>query len=319
MNWDSPIAAWMKASCGWRWSTISCRRLCPRHVALVDEAHTCRLACWKSPPIHQPRREAISRLVRLVLVGSPELEERFASPRLDSFSQRLAARCYLEAFQPLRNARITSSRGSRRRRTRRDIFPEPTCQIVYKATNGVPRLINQVCDHALFLAYVAGRSRSSRPMSKRLGPISSSCPLHGTRRRRAEQARRWRVIEFGALDDQPGKVPQPSRRRPDNDAPGLTNLSTRRGGRDRFVEPAEQIAASKDLGRGGVKTSSPPVPFGPRSSCVFRRLEPVPGEVRARRSRGRSVRGIGCGCGNVRSDVSSNAPAGPGTGIRTGV
>ena len=34
--------------------------------------------------------------VRLVLAGGPALEERFASPKLDSFNQRLAARCYLQ-------------------------------------------------------------------------------------------------------------------------------------------------------------------------------------------------------------------------------
>ena len=28
---------------------------------------------------------------------------------------------------------------------------------MFQATGGVPRLVNQVCDHALLLAYVAGR------------------------------------------------------------------------------------------------------------------------------------------------------------------
>ena len=36
--------------------------------------------------------------VRVVMAGSPKLEERFASPRLDAFAQRLSARCYLESF-----------------------------------------------------------------------------------------------------------------------------------------------------------------------------------------------------------------------------
>jgi enoyl-CoA hydratase/carnithine racemase len=35
---------------------------------------------------------------RLILAGSAVLEERFASPKLDAFSQRLAARCYLESL-----------------------------------------------------------------------------------------------------------------------------------------------------------------------------------------------------------------------------
>jgi len=38
-----------------------------------------------------------------------------------------------------------------------DVFPEASCERVYQATDGVPRLVNQVCDHALLLAYAAGR------------------------------------------------------------------------------------------------------------------------------------------------------------------
>ena len=36
--------------------------------------------------------------VRLVLAGSSALEECFAHPELESFSQRLSARCYLGPF-----------------------------------------------------------------------------------------------------------------------------------------------------------------------------------------------------------------------------
>ena len=36
--------------------------------------------------------------VRLVLAGDVRLEERLANPRLASFQQRIAARCYLQAF-----------------------------------------------------------------------------------------------------------------------------------------------------------------------------------------------------------------------------
>ena len=37
------------------------------------------------------------------------------------------------------------------------LFPAESCNSVYKATDGVPRLINQVCDHALLLACAGGK------------------------------------------------------------------------------------------------------------------------------------------------------------------
>ena len=39
-----------------------------------------------------------------MLAGSPLLEERFASPKLSSFAQRLAARCYLHALNATETA-----------------------------------------------------------------------------------------------------------------------------------------------------------------------------------------------------------------------
>ena len=65
-------------------------------VLLVDEAHTLPYRLFEEIRMitnlvcnGQPR-------VRLVLAGGPLLEERLASPKLESFSQRLVARCYLE-------------------------------------------------------------------------------------------------------------------------------------------------------------------------------------------------------------------------------
>src|ERR1035441_9929379 len=97
--------------------------------------------------------------VRLVLAGSHVLEERFASPKLESFSQRISARCYLEAFQRNETQAYIQTRISTCGGRGNEIFPAETCQMVHKATDGVPRLINQVCDHVMLLAYTAGLRR----------------------------------------------------------------------------------------------------------------------------------------------------------------
>lgn len=95
---------------------------------------------------------------RLVLAGSPELEERLTSAKLESFNQRVAARCYL---QPLNydetaayvRAQIAAVGGDPAR-----TLTDSVWQAIYHASGGIPRLINQVCDHGLILA--AGRRRA---------------------------------------------------------------------------------------------------------------------------------------------------------------
>ena len=140
--------------------------------------------------------------MRLVLAGAAVLEERFASPKLDSFSQRLSARCYLEAFnrtetQDYIQWQIDSAGG-----LGSEVFPEATCQTVFQATGGVPRLVNQVCDHALLLAYVAGRKTIEPANVEEAWADLQQLPTPWSGGAKSEAADSG-VIEFGSLDDSP--------------------------------------------------------------------------------------------------------------------
>lgn len=91
---------------------------------------------------------------RVLLVGSPRLDENLSSPPLESLSQRIAGRSYLDSFTQQEtsdyvHARITSSGGDGP-----GLFTDASLAKVHAATNGVPRLVNQICDHALMLAAI---------------------------------------------------------------------------------------------------------------------------------------------------------------------
>lgn len=138
---------------------------------------------------------------RLVVAGGPVLEERFASPKLESFSQRIVARCYLESLnraetQQYIHAQIDGSGGRGER-----VFPQEACQAVYRATDGVPRLINQLCDHALLLAYAGGsRQVHSAGVEEAWADLQQlPTPWNGDGRDADEAGN---VIEFGGLDDE---------------------------------------------------------------------------------------------------------------------
>ena len=128
-------------------------------VLLVDEAHHLPLRLLDEIRSLTNLTRDMQPAVRMVLAGSHVLEERFASPKLESFSQRISARCYLEAFQRSETQAYIQSRISACGGRGAEIFPAETCQMVHKATDGVPRLINQVCDHVMLLAYAAGIRR----------------------------------------------------------------------------------------------------------------------------------------------------------------
>lgn len=91
-------------------------------------------------------------LVSLVLAGSPILEERFADPQLEAFSQRIAARAYLaplgrdETFQFVRSQ--VAAVGLKPEK----LFAPEALEAIYAATGGVPRLVNQLGDQAMWMA-----------------------------------------------------------------------------------------------------------------------------------------------------------------------
>jgi hypothetical protein len=83
-----------------------------------------------------------------------------------------------------------------------EVFPEATCQAVFQATGGVPRLVNQVCDHALLLAYVAGRRIIEPASVEEAWADLQQLPTQYSGEAKSDVANSG-VIEFGSLDDSP--------------------------------------------------------------------------------------------------------------------
>jgi type II secretory pathway predicted ATPase ExeA len=164
-------------------------------LLLCDEAHTLPLRLLEEiRMITNLVRDGKPR-VHVVLVGSPVLEERFASPKLSSFAQRLAARCYLEPLNATETAayvraQIQAVGGAA------DLVDETCLRTIHRASDGVPRLINQVCDHALLLASLGGQPRLSAAAIEEAWADLQQLPTPFRAKSGAAD-----VVEFGSLDD----------------------------------------------------------------------------------------------------------------------
>ena len=125
-------------------------------VILVDEAATLptrlieELRLLTNVPTPMPA-------VHIVLAGGLRLEEMLAGPRMESLAQRIAVRGYLE---PLDHAETMAYLRAQTKAAGLDwqkLFAAGSDDAVFKATDGVPRLINQVCDQALVLVAECNR------------------------------------------------------------------------------------------------------------------------------------------------------------------
>lgn len=131
-------------------------------LLLVDEAHTLPLRLLEEIRLLTNLVKSGESRVRLVLAGSMALEERLASPKLESFHQRIAARCYLQPMTRDETVYYVQEQVRRAGGLPELVFTSDALRAIHTATDGIPRLVNQVCDHALMLASLGGH--------KQLGP-----------------------------------------------------------------------------------------------------------------------------------------------------
>lgn len=142
-------------------------------------------------------------LVKVILCGGPALEETLAEPRLEALAQRISARAYLTPLNRQHTAayiRFLLEAAGGRIET---IFSDDALTAVFRHTDGVPRLINQLGDHALLLARAAGRKPITAAIVDEAWADLQQLPAPSMSRKSGDTTN---VIEFGALDDGPDEV-----------------------------------------------------------------------------------------------------------------
>lgn len=174
-------------------------------LLIVDEAHTLPIRLLEEIRLisnfirdGQPR-------VRLIMAGSAELEERLANPKLESLQQRIAARCYLQSLNREETAQFIRQQIERAGGSS-SLITSDALRAVYSATDGIPRLVNQVCDHALVLTALSGEMQiNAVAIEEAWSDLQQlPAPWHQTSRKENEVAST--VVEFGELqDDEPAQ------------------------------------------------------------------------------------------------------------------
>jgi general secretion pathway protein A len=123
-------------------------------VLVIDEAHQIPTNMLEEIRMLTNLETDQQKLVQVLLVGQPELDKKLDSFELRQLKQRIAVRCHLE---PLREEqtrhyierRLNLAGASAEAKT---IFPPETTKVIYRCSQGIPRLINSVCDRALITA-----------------------------------------------------------------------------------------------------------------------------------------------------------------------
>ncbi len=130
------------------------------NVALIiDEAQDLTPAVLEQVRLLSNLETDQHKLLQIVLCGQPELKQRLAAPALRQLRQRITVRCQLFPLTESEATHYIEHRLKLAGWTGDALFVDEAVHRVADYSQGIPRLINAVCDVALLAGYVAGARR----------------------------------------------------------------------------------------------------------------------------------------------------------------
>jgi general secretion pathway protein A len=123
-------------------------------VLVVDEAHHLSEEVLEEIRLLTNLETAEEKLLQILLIGQPELDDKLDSVNLRQLKQRIALRCQLSPLV------LEETEGYIQRRLRvaghaspNSVFPFETVLEIHRHSRGIPRLINTLCENALVQGY----------------------------------------------------------------------------------------------------------------------------------------------------------------------
>ena len=127
-----------------------------RVAVLVDEAHRLSSKVLEGLRLLSNLELEKEKLMCLLLVGQPELEQKISTRALRPLAQRISVRYRLRPLGIRETVQYVHHRLDIANRCPRLRFTTEVLVLVYILSKGVPRRINQICDRACLAAFAKG-------------------------------------------------------------------------------------------------------------------------------------------------------------------
>lgn len=126
-------------------------------LLIVDEAQNLPLKVLEEVRMLSGVETTKEKVLRIILAGQPELNDKLDTPELVQLSQRIRLRFHLTSLSPedlrgyvLHRLEVAGANG-------RQLFADDTFPLLYLYTGGTPRLVNTLCETAMLAAAVEDR------------------------------------------------------------------------------------------------------------------------------------------------------------------
>jgi general secretion pathway protein A len=172
-------------------------------VLVIDEAHHLSADVLEEIRLLTNLETAQGKLLQILLVGQPELDDKLDMVNLRQLKQRIALRARLEALSREQTTGYIESRLQMAGASfpASSLFPEDTVAAIFEYSRGIPRLINTICENSLITAYA--RQLRSIPVDV-IHEVAKDFRLNQIRRARVETITNHEDVEsWQDENDQP--------------------------------------------------------------------------------------------------------------------
>lgn len=122
-------------------------------VLIVDEAQNLDWDVLEEIRLLGNLETRKGKLLQIILAGQPELDRKLEAPEFRQLKQRIALRSHLKPFQLKETADYIESRLLKAGMRDQSVFPPELLREIHERSQGIPRIINGICDNLLLTAF----------------------------------------------------------------------------------------------------------------------------------------------------------------------
>jgi general secretion pathway protein A len=122
-------------------------------VLVIDEAHKLSPELLEEIRLLGNFESAADKFLQILMLGQSELDDLLKRQDLRQFRQRIALRLYIDPLSPSEICQYIRFRWAKAGGREAPPFTPDALVAIVQASQGIPRLINSICDSALLMAY----------------------------------------------------------------------------------------------------------------------------------------------------------------------
>jgi len=131
-------------------------------LLIVDEAQNLSMRVLEEIRMLSGVETTKEKVLRIILAGQPELNNKLDAPVLEQLTQRIRLRFHLQTLSDAETQAYIQHRLDVAGAGDRELFEADTFAEIFRYCGGVPRLINTLCDTAMMAAFTSDRGVVTR-------------------------------------------------------------------------------------------------------------------------------------------------------------